>query len=498
MEKITLSELEQFLWKSADILRGKIDSSDYKKYIFGLLFYKRINDVWAEEHEAFLKEYKNTGAEEEPFHRFQLPEDAKWETIQNASQEIGIKLDKAFEKLTNANSPKLDKIFDDLNFADSDRFPNDVIQKLINHFSHYNFGDTYVNSDILGDAYEYLIKQFAADAGKKGGEFYTPREVERVIVQILKPHEKDHIYDPTCGSGGFLLEAYHYVKEKYGDKAIRKLYLYGQELNIGTYAIAKINMFLHGLDGADIRREDTLKEPLFKDELGNLKTFDIVVANPPYSIKEWAFETFEADKYGRRNGFDMPPTRNADYAFILHMIASLNQNGRAGIVLPHGVLFRGGTEGKIRKQIIERDLLEAVVALPVKLFYGTGIPACILILNKNKLKEHKDKILLIDAEKDYLEGKNQNSLREQDIKKIVKAFDNYQDIEKYARIIGLDELKENAFNLNVRRYIKNDEDEEKIDVNKVWKELTELEDEKDKINKDVAGYIKNLGYRNND
>jgi type I restriction enzyme M protein len=494
MPKISLQELESFLWKSADILRGKIDSSDYKKYIFGLLFYKRINDVWLEEHDEFVKEYKNTGAEEEPFHRFQLPEDSRWEIIQNTSQEIGVKLDKIFDKLTNANSPKLDKIFDDLNFADADRFPNDVLQRLVNHFSQYNFGNTYINSDILGDAYEYLIKHFAADAGKKGGEFYTPREVERVIIQILKPHEKDHIYDPTCGSGGFLLEAYHFVKEKYGEEATRKIYLYGQEMNIGTYAIAKINMFLHGLDGSDIRREDTLREPLFKDELGNLKTFDIVVANPPYSIKEWAHELFEADKFGRKDGFDTPPRKNADYAFVLHMIASLNKNGKAGIVLPHGVLFRGGAEGRIRKQIIDKDLLEAIVALPAKLFYGTGIPACILVLNKNKPKEHKNKILFIDAEKDYLEGKNQNSLREQDIEKIINAFDSYKDIVKYARVVGFDELEENDFNLNVRRYVENGEDEEKIDVKKVWGELKDLEKERDKIDGEVAGFIKELNY----
>ena len=494
MKKITLQDLESFLWKSADILRGKIDSSDYKKYIFGLLFYKRMNDVWREEREKFLKEYKGTGAEEEPFHRFQLPEDCKWETLQNTSEGIGMKLNNIFEKITNANSPKLDKIFDDFDFANSDKFPNEVTQKLINHFSQYNFGNTYINSDILGDAYEYLIKKFAADAGKKGGEFYTPREVERAIIQILKPHEKDHIYDPACGSGGFLLEAFHYVKERYSKGATRKLYLYGQEMNIGTYAIAKINMFLHGLDGADIRREDTLREPLFKDELGNLKTFDIVVANPPYSIKEWAHEIFEADKYGRRDGFDMPPRKNADYAFVLHMIASLNQNGKAGIVLPHGVLFRGGAEGRIRKQIIDKDLIEAVVGLPAKLFYGTGIPACILILNKNKPKERKNKILFINAEKDYQEEKNQNALREQDVEKIVKAFNGYKEVKKYSRVIGFKELEENDFNLNVRRYVENGEEEEKIDVKKVWGELKEIEKERSMADKKVEKYLKELEY----
>lgn len=495
MEKITLSQLEKFLWKSADILRGKIDSSDYKRYIFGLLFYKRINDTWQEEHEDFVEKFKGIkGADEEPFHRFQLPEDCKWEKIQNTSEGIGKKLDKIFDKISHANSPKLDKIFDDLNFADTDRFPNEVTQKLVNHFSEFNFGNNYISSDLLGDSYEYLIKQFAADAGKKGGEFYTPREVEKVIIKILKPHEKDHIYDPTCGSGGFLLEAYDYVKEKFSKNATKKLYLYGQEMNIGTYAIAKINMFLHGLDGADIRREDTLREPLFKDALGNLKTFDIVVANFPYSIKEWAFEIFEADKFGRKDGFDMPPKKNADYAFILHIIASLNKNGRAGIVAPHGVLFKGNTEGRIREQIIEKDLIEAVIGLPEKLFYGTGISACILILNKNKTKEHKKKILFINAENEYKEGKNQNLLETENVKRIVKTFNDYENIKNFSKVVDFKELKENDFNLNVRRYVENVEDEEKIDVAKTWEELKELEEKKEKINKEMAEFIKKLKY----
>jgi type I restriction enzyme M protein len=492
MAKITLQELESFLWKSADILRGKIDSSDYKKYIFGLLFYKRINDVWREEHEEFLKEYKGTEAEEENFHRFQLPDDCKWEKLQNTSSGIGMKLNKIFDRLTNANSPKLDKIFDDLDFASTDKFPNDILQKLINHFSQYNFGNTYINSDLLGDAYEYLIKQFATDAGKKGGEFYTPREVERVIIQILKPHEKDHIYDPTCGSGGFLLEAYHYVREKFGERATKKLYLYGQEMNIGTFAIAKINMFLHGLDGADIRREDTLKEPLFKDELGNLKTFDIVVANPPYSIKEWPFEAFEGDKYGRRDGFDMPPRKNADYAFILHMIASLNQNGKAGIVLPHGVLSRSGAEARIREQLIKKDLIEAIIALPAKLFYGTGIPACILILNKNKPEKHQNKILFIDGEKDYLEGKNQNSLKVKDVEKIVKAFENYKGIPKYSRIVASEEVKENDFNLKISLYVENGADEEIVDINIVYNELKNLGIKREINSKEVNKLVEKI------
>ncbi len=281
--KLTLPQLQTFLWKSADILRGKIDSSDYKKYIFGLLFYKRMSDVWDEEYETVMKGYGDkTIARADYNHRFQIPEDCQWDAVTEQAENIGQRLNIIFEKLANANSPKLDRIFDDLDFANKDRFPNETLQRLINHFSQYNFGNTYISSDLLGDAYEYLIQQFAADAGKKGGEFYTPREVERIIMGILKPHQKDHIYDPTVGSGGFLLEAYNYLKQKSGEKIAKTLYLYGQEQMLDTFAIAKINMFLHGLDSADIRRGDTLANPQFLNQQGALQTFDIVVANPLY------------------------------------------------------------------------------------------------------------------------------------------------------------------------------------------------------------------------
>lgn len=493
--KLTLAQLEQFLWKSADILRGKIDSSDYKKYIFGLLFYKRISDVWDEEYQKVMTEYGDKALAEADYnHRFQVPKDCKWSAITETSENIGQRLNEVFDKITNVNSPKLDKIFDDLDFANKDRFPNETLQRLINHFSQYNFGSNYISSDLLGDAYEYLIKQFAADAGKKGGEFYTPREVERVIIGILKPHQKDHIYDPCLGSGGFLLEAYNYLKEKSGEQIARSLYLYGQEINIGTFAIAKINMFLHGLDSSDIRRGDTLANPQFLNAQGNLQTFDITVTNPPYSIKDWEYELFKTDKFGRGENFDLPPQKNADFAFILHVIKSMNSNGRAGIVLPHGVLFRGGSEGKIREQIIKNDLLEAVIALPPKLFYGTSIAAAILIFNKNKSEQRKNKILLVDAEKDFQEGKNQNVLRKQDIEKIIKTNDKYETQEKYARVVGLKELEENEFNLNIRRYIDGNEVQEQIDVKAVWQELQNLEKDREEINKKVNGLIKELRY----
>lgn len=492
--KLTLPQLESFLWKSADILRGKIDSSDYKKYIFGLLFYKRMSDVWDEEFNAVMKEYNDEDIARADYnHRFQVPKDCRWEKVTQQAESIGQKLNDIFEKLANANSPKLDKIFEDLDFANKDRFPNETLQRLINHFSQYNFGNTYISSDLLGDAYEYLIKQFAADAGKKGGEFYTPREVEKVIVGILKPHQKDHIYDPTVGSGGFLLEAYDYLKQKSGEKIAKTLYLYGQEQNLATFAIAKINMFLHGLDSADIRRGDTLANPQFLNQQGGLQTFDIVVANPPYSIKDWEYEAFKT-KFGRLEGYDAPPDKNADYAFVLHIIKSMNTNGRAGIVLPHGVLTRGNAEGRIREQILKNDLVEAIVALPSKLFYGTGIPAVVVILNKNKSEEKKNKVLIIDAEKDFQEGKNQNTLRPQDVNKIVKAFNGYEDIEKYAHVVSLDDIESKGFNLNIREYIDSSEEDEVIDVKKVRSEIALLKKELLEADKLVEKYLDELNY----
>lgn len=492
-QKLSLNDLKAFLWKSADILRGKIDSGDYKKYIFGLLFYKRISDLWDEEYQKVLEQFHDEELARADYnHRFQVPKDCRWEEIRTTSTEIGQKLNKIFDKLTIANSPKLDRVFDDVDFSNVHKFPNETIQRLINHFSRYNFGNTYINSDVLGDAYEYLIKQFASDAGKKGGEFYTPREIERVIISILKPAPKDHVYDPTAGSGGFLLEAYHYVREHYGEDQARRLKLSGQEINIGTFAIAKINMFLHGLDSADIRRGDTLADPLFLTPAGTLSTFSHVVANFPYSIKEWEWDIFCHDKHGRTGGYDLPPKKNADYAFILHIIKSLNENGKAGIVVPHGVLFKTDSSGSIREQLVKNDLIEAIIAMPSKLFFGVGIPVALLIINKNKPTEFKDKILFIDAEKDYQEGKNQNLLRNQDINKIVNAFVNHKSVEKYAHLADSKEIEENNYVLNVSRYVDGHAEEEIIDTSKVWEDLKLLKQQREEAELKLEQVLKGV------
>ncbi len=494
-EKMTLAQLKQFLWKSADILRGRVDGSQYKEYIFALLFYKRMSDIWDEEYRTILDQFHDEAIAKADYnHRFNVPEDCRWGVIADQSENIGAKLNEIFDKLTNANSPKLDKIFNKLDFADKDRFPNETMQRLVNHFSKHNFANQYISSDVLGDAYEYLIEQFAAGAGKKGGEFYTPREIERVIMHILDPHEKDHIYDPTVGSGGFLLEAYHYVRDKYDESKARSLYLYGQEFNMSTFTIARINMFLHGLDSADIRMGDTLADPKFLTTENQLQTFDICVSNFPYSVKEWAQDTFAANRFGRLDGYEMPPEKNGDYAFILHIIKSLNENGKAGVVVPHGVLFKGDAPGRIRKQILTNDLIEAVIALPSKLFYGVGIPVAVLILNKNKPEVRKNKVMIIDAEKDYQEGKKQNRLRIKDIEKISTAFHDFKDIERYARVVDLKEIAENDYNLNIRRYVDTSEQEETIDVSAEWKKLQKIEKEAKEIDEKVENFLKGLKY----
>jgi type I restriction enzyme M protein len=493
--KMTLSQLKQFLWKSADILRGRVDGSQYKEYIFALLFFKRMSDIWDEEYKKILEEFHDEAIAQADYnHRFNVPKDCRWSVIADQSENIGAKLNEIFDKLTNANSPKLDKIFSKLDFADKDRFPTETMQQLVNHFSKHNFGDQYINSDILGDAYEYLIEQFAAGAGKKGGEFYTPREIERLIMHILDPHEKDHIYDPTVGSGGFLLEAFHYVRYKYNETKARSLYLYGQEFNMSTFTIARINMFLHGLDSADIRMGDTLANPQFLTNENQLQTFDICVSNFPYSVKEWAREKFASNSFGRLDGYEMPPGKNADYAFILHIIKSLNENGKAGIVVPHGTLFKTDASGRIREQILKNDLIEAVIALPAKLFYGVGIPVAVIILNKNKPEERKNKVLIIDAENEYQEGKNQSRLRVKDIEKTSSAFHVFKDIEKFARVVDLAEIEKNDFTLNIRRYVDTSVQEEDINVSSEWNKLQEIEKEAKDIDAKVESFLKELKY----
>lgn len=493
LSKLTQQELESHLWKSADILRGSIDSSDYKSYIFGLLFLKRLSDTFEEQKKNLIKEHgEEIGAlltDDPEQYQFFVPEAARWEEIRKHAEDIGSAINVAFETLENENAT-LEGVLTPIDFNRKEVLTDSVLQRLLQHFSLLNLSNENLSEpDMLGRAYEYLIKMFADDAGKKGGEFYTPTKVVELIVKLIKPEEGMRVYDPTCGSGGMLIQSVDYVKEHGGNP--QSLSLFGQEKNLGTWSIAKMNLLLHNLPDHKIEKGDTIRDPKLKED-GEIMLFDRVIANPPFSLKEWGREEAENDPYGRFQ-YGIPPKNAGDYAFVQHMVSSLKSNGIAGVVMPHGVLFRVGAEGKIRQGLLEADLLEAVVGLPSNLFYGTGIPACILIFNRNKPTERKGKVLFIAAESDYQEGKNQNTLREEDIQKIVSAFDAYKDMGKYAHVVSLDEIKDNDYNLNITRYVDKSEEEEQVDLTSVLQDIKELETNQVNIKTKLNGYLKELG-----
>ncbi len=494
MEKINLEKLKTHLWKSADILRGHIDAADYKNYIFGLLFLKRLSDVFDEEVERIMAKTgdKKLAYEDHDYHDFFVPKKAHWNYISSLTQNIGEAINKANDRLEAENPESLEGVLSSVDFNDKDRLPDDILSQLIHHFSRIGLGNKNLEKpDLLGDAYKYLIAQFASSAGKKGGEFYTPKEVVELLVDLLDPEEGMRICDPTCGSGGMLVQSVAHLKEK--GQNPKNITLSGQEINVGTWAICKMNLLLHGLKSAQIKRGDILREPKLTSQ-GKLTLFDIVIANPPFSLKNWGHKYAQSDPY-KRFRFGIPPKSYGDYAFVQHMISTVKPEGRLGVVLPHGTLFRGGAEGKIRKGILEEDLLEGIIGLPSKLFYGAGIPACLFLINKKKPNERKGKVFFLYGADDYQEGKKQNKLRKEDIDKIVSSFRKYKTIEKYCRPVALDEIRENEYNLNIPRYIDITEPEEPIDVQETIEELNNLKKEYEKIESKVRGYLRELHYQ---
>lgn len=490
---LSQQQLEKHLWKAADILRGRIDSGDYKHYIFGLLFFKRLSDVWREEFEERLRTYGGDTelAGDPDEHRFHIPEGHFWEDVREKTTDIGAALNQALHAVEDANL-RLKGVFQDVDFNNKERFPDTVLEALLQHFDQHRLRNSDVEPDVLGAAYEYLIAQFADDAGKKGGEFYTPKMVVRLMVEMIQPDEGMHIYDPACGSGGMLLEAVHHL-ERQGKNA-KSLHLFGQEMNLNTWAICKMNLFLHDIDDVEIARGDTLRDPKHLTPSNTLRRFDRVLANPPFSLKEWGHKEWRnGDRFGR-DAFGCPPKNYADFAFVQHMVASLKDDGMLGVVLPHGVLFRGGTEGKIRAGLLRDDLIEAVVGLGPNLFYGSGIPACIVVMSRAKPAERKGKVLFVHGAEELVAGKAQNLLSDHNVARLAGAFHAWEDEERFCRVVELDEIDTNDFNLNIPRYVDTAEPEEEIDVGDELAALKALIEERDEAEKKMLEKLSEVGY----
>ncbi|WP_216642295.1 class I SAM-dependent DNA methyltransferase [Micromonospora sp. WMMA2032] len=472
--KIAQGELESRLWDAADALRGPVDPADFKTYVFPMLFWKWISDTWEHEHAAAVDEWGASLNDEieADYHRFVVPAGTLWSEVTVKADNIGARISKALGKIEQANPATLANIFGDAAWGNKDRLPEAALVALINAFNSVPLDPDSVSHDALGHAYEYLLKEFAEASGKKAGEFFTPPTVVHLLVAILRPQPKETVYDPACGSGGMLVETINAIEAAGGDP--REVRLFGQEVNLTTSAIARMNLAFHRTVDSEIRRGDTLREPKFWASNGTHQRFDVVLANPPFSLANWGADVWRADP---RSLCGVPPAKNGDFAWIQHMICSMKENtGRVGVVMPHGVLFRGGAEAKIRQCLIERDELEAVISLPPNLFYSTSIPACLLIFRSTKPEERRNHVLFVDGSARFTKGKKQNVMSDAEMQAILDAYrtgeapDGPDDVK--VRLVPFGEIKANDFDLNIGRYVRA-ATEEAADLDSALKAYTE-------------------------
>ncbi|GEK92030.1 type I restriction-modification system subunit M [Alkalibacterium kapii] len=506
-ETVTQQQINSVLWQAADTFRGKIDSSIYKDYILTMLFIKYISDTYKEHLEEYTERYDGDETRIERAlsrERFVLEEDATFDYLYSKRNDpaIGEIINKALEKIENENTGKLRGVFRNIDYNSEtvlgktkDR--NATLRTLLEDFNTLTLKPSVVGrEDVIGDSYQYMIEQFASDAGKKGGEFFTPSMLSELLARLVKPQVNDRIYDPTCGSGSLLIKVANQVPDK-------KVQIYGQERNGQTHSLAIMNMYLHGIDDAKLEWGDTLSNPLHLEN-DKLMKFQRIVANPPFSLDKW----YEGFSDGSTNGkkfkmeasldpyhrFDwgVPPKTKGDYAFVQHMLHSLAEDGTMATILPHGVLFRGSSEGKIRKEIIQMNLLDAVIGVPSNLFFGVSIPAVVLVFKKNRTR---DDVLFIDASgEEYFEkGKNQNKLREEDIQRIVDTYDNFETVDKYSYVASRDEIIENDYNLNIPRYVDTFEEEEPVDMKEVKQNIKKIKSEIAEVEKQMEAYLEELG-----
>jgi len=504
-KKLSQKEINNIVWKACDTFRGVIDPSQYKDYILTMLFLKYVSDVQKDKYNEYLKKYNNDQERADramKHERFVIPQHCSFDYLYDHRNEsnVGELINIALNDIEEANREKISSedgsgIFRNIDFNSSNlgdaKDKNTRLKNLLIDFSALDLTPSHLEeSDVIGDAYEFLISNFASDAGKKAGEFYTPSEVSTLIAKLTKSKPGARISDPTCGSGSLLIKA---GKEVGSDN----FSLYGQEANGSTWALAVMNMFLHGFDNAIVRWGDTIRNPKLKEGDALMK-FDTVVANPPFSLDKWGADEAESDRYNRF-WRGVPPKSKGDWAFISHMIETAYEgHGKVGVVVPHGVLFRGASEGKIRKRTIEDNILEAVIGLPANLFFGTGIPAAILIFNKGK--GTNENILFIDASQQYEAGKNQNKLRDSDIDRIVETYRQFNEgklkagvvEEKFSFVATFEEIQENDFNLNIPRYVDTFEEEAEVDIAAVQKEIEKLEDELKIVQAEMEKYLKEL------